>query len=114
MRSENVSAVLVGPGVTGIVTERDLTRALANGCSPQASVAEVRTPLPITVQAGTDILEAASLMLNQEVRHLVVELHDGSVGIVSLRTIAAVLLQAAQPQLWLSTLRVQLGIREPR
>jgi hypothetical protein len=35
------------------------------------------------------------MMLNQEVRHLIIELSDGPAGIVSLRQIMAVLLQAA-------------------
>jgi CBS domain-containing protein len=105
MQAQNVSALLVGPGVSAIVTERDVTRAMAVGCSPMAPVAESATPFPVTVEGGTDILEVAALMLNQEIRHAVVELEDGSVGIVSLRTIMAVLLQAAQPQVWLSALR---------
>jgi hypothetical protein len=49
-------------------------------------------------------------MLNQEVRHLIVELPDASSGIVSLRCILAVLLQAAQPELWLSSLRIKVEI----
>ena len=114
MQSRNVSAVLVGPGAGAIVTERDLTRAIAAGCSPRARIAGSATPFPVVVPGGTDILEAAALMLNHEIRHIVVELSDGSVGIVSLRTIMAVLLQAAQPQVWLSTLRMQLGVDEPR
>ena len=69
-----------------------------------------RLPLPRRHPSDTDILEAAALMLNHEVRHLIVELPDGSTGIVSLRAIMAVLLQAAQPDIWLSTLRVQVEV----
>lgn len=108
MRSENTSAVLVGPGHAAIVTERDLTRALAAEYPPDSRVSEVATPLPLAISSGTDIVEAAALMLNQEVRHLVVEMPDGSAGIVSLRQIMAVLMQAAQPQVWLSSLRVKV------
>jgi CBS domain-containing protein len=108
MQAENVSALLVGPGVNAIVTERDVTRAIGAGCSPMAPVADSATPLPVTVGGSTDILEVAALMLNQEIRHVVVELEDGSIGIVSLRTIMAVLLQAAQPKVWLSALREQV------
>lgn len=106
MRSKNLSAVLVSPTHDAIVTERDLTRALANELPPDTPVSLVATPLPITVPAGTDVVDAAALMLNQEVRHLIVELPDGSTGIVSLRAIMAVLLQAAQPDIWLTSLRV--------
>lgn len=44
-------------------------------------------------------------MLNEHVRHLVVEV-DGRLGVVSLRDVAAVLLQGADPHLWLASLRV--------
>lgn len=110
MRSTNTSAVLVGPGHAAIITERDLTRAVANECSADTQVAKIATPLPLCVPADTEILEAAALMLNQEVRHLVVERPDEPPGIVSLRQIMAVLLQAAQPDMWLSSLRIKVEI----
>lgn len=112
MRSQNTSALLVGPSHAAIVTERDLTRALALEYPPDTPVVEVATPLPITVSADTDILSAAALMLNQEVRHLIVEMSDGGDGVVSLRQIMAVLLQAAQPELWLTSLRVRVDMPE--
>ena len=108
MRVNNISAVLVGPNHDAVVTERDLTRALARQYPATTPAAEVATPMPITVDADTEVLEAAALMLNQEVRHLVVELPDGSCGIVSLRAIMAVLLQAARPDTWLSSLRIRV------
>ena len=110
MRSNNISAVLVGPGHTAIFTERDLTRAVANECPPDTPVSEIATPLPLSVPPSTDILEAAALMLNREVRHLVVDHPDGSAGLVSLAEIVAVLLQAARPDYWLSSLRIRVGI----
>lgn len=103
MELERVSAVLVEEPA-GIVTERDLARALAHGVSAGAPVATVMTPRPLTVPASTPIVEAAALMLNEEVRHLVIE-RDGRRGVVSLRDVAAVLLQSATPQLWLASLR---------
>ena len=82
--------------------------------SPETKVAEIATPLPIAITEETEIIDAAALMLNQEVRHLTVELPTGSSGIVPLRGILAVLLQAAQPELWLSTLRVKVAINSRR
>jgi signal-transduction protein with cAMP-binding, CBS, and nucleotidyltransferase domain len=108
MRSRNVSAALVGQGHSAIVTERDLTRALAAEYPPDTPVIRVATPLPLSVSAETDVLDAAALMLNQDVRHLIVELDDGSDGIVSVREIMAVLLQAARPDMWLASLRVRV------
>lgn len=113
MRAHNTSALLVGAGHDAIITERDLTRALAAKYPPDATVGEVATPLPISIPADTDVLEAAALMLNHGVRHLIVELPGGEDGIVSLRQIMAVLLQAAMPEIWLSTLRTRLEVPIP-
>ena len=110
MRTKNVSAALVGPGHAAIITERDLTRALAAEYPPGSPVDRVATPLPLSVSSDTDILDAAALMLNQEVRHLTVEFTDGTVGIVSIRAIMAVLLQAAKPDVWLASLRLRVDV----
>jgi CBS domain-containing protein len=113
MRSENVSAALVGPAHVAIVTERDLTRALAAEYPADTPVGRVATPLPQSVAASTDVLDAAALMINHEVRHLIVELPDGSEGVVSIRDIMTVLLQAAKPELWLASLRVKVEVANP-
>ena len=112
MRSHNISAVLVGAGHRAIVTERDITRAIAEDYLPDTPVGEVATPLPVTVSSEMTIVAAAAVMLNQEVRHLVVESPDGTVGIVSIRDVMAVLLQSTHPELWLAALRMNLGVSE--
>jgi CBS domain-containing protein len=113
MRSKNVSAALVGPGHAAIVTERDLTRALAAEYPADTPVGRVATPLPQSVPGNTDILDAAALMINHEVRHLIVQLPEGSEGVVSIRDVMAVLLQAAKPEVWLSSLKVKVEIPNP-
>jgi CBS domain-containing protein len=105
MRDAGVSALLVDRG-TGIVTERDLARALAAGCQPADPVASAVTPHPITCDPSTGVVDAAALMLNEQVRHLVVELPGGGLGVVSIRDVLAVLLQAADHRVWLTSLRV--------
>lgn len=112
MRSHNVSAALVGAGHRAIVTERDITRAIAEDYLPDTPVAEVATPLPISVPGEMTVVAAAAVMLNQEMRHLVVESADGTVGIVSIRDVMAVLLQSTHPELWLASLRVKLDAPE--
>jgi len=113
MRLANVSALLVeGEGREGIVTERDLTRALAAGLGPDDRVSIVTSVHPIRVQGEMSILEAAALMLNEEVRHLVIE-QDGTRGVVSLREVMAVLLQAVSPHIWLDSLRIALLSSRP-
>lgn len=109
MRRHNVSALLVDDG-RAIVSERDMTRGLSLGLGPDDPVDTVATPRPVTVDEATAIVDAAALMLNEEIRHLVVALPDGRFGIVSLRAVLAVLLQAARPELWLDRLRLQVRV----
>ena len=105
LRDANVSSALVG-GPGAIVTERDLTDAWAAGASGEESVTAMASEHPVVVAAGMPIAEAVATMLNREVRHLIVLMDDGSAGVVSLRAVMAVLLQAVKPELWLATLRV--------
>jgi len=111
MGAENVSALVVDNG-TGIVSERDMTRALAAGLGGDSPVSAVATAAPLTVRADISILDAAAMMLNQEVRHLVVTLSDTTLAVVSLRAVFAVLLQAAQPETWLIDLRERIELSQ--
>jgi len=79
MRRDNASAVMVGTGDL-IATERDLTRGLAAGLNPDALVVAVAGPHPIRVLPDTTVIDA--IMLNEEVRHLVVSLPGETDGIV--------------------------------
>lgn len=110
MRQHNVSALLVDGG-RAIVSERDLARALTTGLGPEDPVSAVATLHPVTVSADMAIVDAAALMLNEEIRHLAVELPRDRLGVVSLRAVLAVLLQAARPELWLDQLRLQVSLR---
>jgi CBS domain-containing protein len=57
--------------LTGIVTERDLLRAMADGCSSRsATVARYLSRPPVTVEPETDKEVAARLMAQYAVRHL--------------------------------------------
>ena len=104
MRRESVSALLVD-GDAGIVTERDLARALGAGRTAADPVGSVATPKPLTVPGTMTVVTAAGLMLNEQLRHLVVHIDATTSGIVSMRDILAVLLQVADPHLWLRSLR---------
>ena len=107
MKAEAVSSVLL-EGRTGIVTERDLARAFGAGCSAMDPVEAIASRHPVTVPGDTTVIAAAGLMLNEQVRHLLVELHTGAVGVVSIRDLLAVLLQAVDSELWLTSLRVAI------
>lgn len=107
MRAEGVSALVVGDRA-GIVTERDLARAMAAGLTLDDTVGRAATWHPLVVAGATTVVAAAGLMLNEHVRHLLIELDDGKTGVVSIRDLMAVLLQAADPHLWLTSLRVAI------
>jgi CBS domain-containing protein len=72
----------------GILTERDLLRAVAGRVhSSEARVREWMTADPITASESTELKEAAETMLEQGFRHLPVVDDDRAVGIVSIRDV---------------------------
>ena len=86
MADRRVGAILVTEGerLTGILTERDVLRAVGRG-SIEGTVGEHMTADPMTVDTTASIGEAAMLMIHGGFRHVPVV--DGShlVGIVSIR-----------------------------
>ena len=100
MREANVSSVLIYPD-TAILTERDLTRAVNTGLSLDTDASLVGAGDLVTVDQDATVVEAAGEMLRHEIRHLVVCNHRGEViGLVSLRDIIGVLLDAMDPAVW--------------
>jgi CBS domain-containing protein len=88
MRENQVGALMVmdGERLAGILTERDLTRAIAEGAHPEAvPVAAYMTGWPTVVSPDMDVREAVLAMLEQECRHLPVVEDDQVVGMVSIR-----------------------------
>jgi CBS domain-containing protein len=72
----------------GILTERDLLRAVAGRVhSSEARVREWMTVDPVTASVSTGLEEAARTMLEQGFRHLPVVEDDRPVGIVSIRDV---------------------------
>lgn len=108
MKTAGVSVVLVG-NRAGIATERDLVRAFGAGYALTDPVESIMTRHPITVDGSETILSAAAMMLNEQVRHLLVERGNGEVAVVSIRELLAALLQAVNPQVWLASLRVSIN-----
>ena len=96
MRDANVSAVLVEDAVT-IVTERDLTVALAAGLCADDPVAAIGTHEPLRVPARMSIVDTARTMVEQRVRHLVIAFPDEPDGVVSLRDVVVTLIRASDP-----------------
>jgi CBS domain-containing protein len=100
MVARGVGAVLVleGERLQGILTERDLMRAVAGGYSDDARVSDWMTRHPETVDAADSTDHAASLMIHGGFRHLPV-LDEGHVaGIISIRDLMRVALQDSAPR----------------
>lgn len=85
---EEVGAVVVrgAEGLIGIVSERDVVRALAEGVDPDAErAADVMTYDVVSVESVDPIEMVANTMLEGGIRHLPVVDAGGPVGIVSIR-----------------------------
>ncbi|WP_054857128.1 CBS domain-containing protein [Vulcanisaeta sp. JCM 16159] len=93
MAKENTGSVVVVEDLNsmklrGIITERDVIRALANRLPLDTPVSKVGTMGPRVVRARVDdsISTVASLMVNYRVRHvIVVDDNDVVVGVISIR-----------------------------
>src|SRR5207247_10426489 len=92
LSSNRISSVVVkdGDDVAGIITERDVVHAVAEGLDPaKVSVGERMTKDLATVDRRTDVADAARVMGERRIRHLPV-LDKGSLaGIVSIRDLAS-------------------------
>jgi signal-transduction protein with cAMP-binding, CBS, and nucleotidyltransferase domain len=98
MRARNVSSLVVMDErePVGIITERDLTQAIAVGAKPgSAIVAQYMTDHPITVGPEMGVREAAAEMLALDVRHLPVGVAGEVVGMISLRDLLGVVVDDA-------------------
>jgi len=80
----------------GILTERDLLRAIAYRVhTSEARVREWMTEDPVTVPPETTLDEASQLMLDKNFRHLPVVEGGRIVGVVSLRRAVATMQSAS-------------------
>lgn len=69
----------------GVITERDITRAVAGGLNPaDTCVSEAMSASPLVAEGVITRAEAAELMRKGHVRHLIIK-QDGSDRIVSIR-----------------------------
>ena len=83
------SAVVSDYGrLIGIVTERDLTRAVAGRVhTSEARVREWMTADPVTLSPDSSPTEAAQIMLDNGFRHIPIVDDEHTVGIVSIRDV---------------------------
>jgi CBS domain-containing protein len=99
MLEENVGSVAVcNEGrLVGIFTERDLLRLAGEGHDfAELRVREVMTRSPVTVPPDTDVLEAARIMGERQIRHLPILEGEHILGVVGIREV----LRALVERLW--------------
>lgn len=85
-RSVGAAVVVEDAHVVGILTERDLARAAAEGADPAgAAVASWMTSAPLTMAPSDEPTQALDRMLDRNFRHIPVCEGERLVGIVSLR-----------------------------
>ena len=97
-RGVGAALVLSNDHVSGILTERDVLRAVATGPVEGTHVAAWMTREPETVDVSEPTGQAAALMIHGGFRHLPVLEGDRPVGIVSIRDLMRVVVDDESPR----------------
>jgi CBS domain-containing protein len=100
MVSRDVGAVLVvqDDRLAGILTERDVLRAVAAGLEEETLVRDCMTRDPETIESNETTREAATLMIHGGFRHLPIMEGDEIVGMLSIRDLMRVALDDSAPR----------------
>jgi CBS domain-containing protein len=100
MVAKDVGAVLVTEGkqLVGILTERDVLRAVARGIDASTTAGDWMTRDPETLEPDESTQQAAVLMIHGGFRHLPVTENDEVVGMLSIRDLMRVVLEDAVPR----------------
>jgi len=108
--------VMEGEHLLGILTERDVLRAIAHGMDPlQVPVKDLMRTDVITVGPQTTLKEAAKLMATKWIRHLPVMEGSKVVGILSQRDLTGVLAEALhEPEALHQLVEASALVREKR
>ncbi len=118
MWKQQTGSLLVtdGEDLVGIITERDILKAVATGTPLQeARISEVMTKDVVTVGPGTSLREAAKIMADRWIRHLPVLDGGKLVGIISQRDLTGVLAGALnEPDALQQLLEASELVRERR
>jgi CBS domain-containing protein len=100
MVSRDVGAVLVTEGgrLVGILTERDVLRAVAGGITGTTTVADWMTANPETMEPDETTRQAAVLMIHGGFRHMPIVEGEDVVGMLSIRDLMRVVLEDSAPR----------------
>ena len=99
LTEESIGAALVRGthGAIGLVSERDIARALAEGGAPDRTTAEdIMADELITVAPGDQLATAIHRMLDAEVRHLPIVEDGVAAGMISARDALRALLEETE------------------
>jgi CBS domain-containing protein len=97
-RTVGAAIIFEGGRLVGILTERDIMRAVASGRVGESRVEDWMTRHPDVVHPGDTTDHAAALMIHGGFRHLPVVEGDSVVGIVSIRDLMRVALADTAPR----------------
>lgn len=90
MWEHKIGSVVVqrGGSLAGILTERDILKAMATAVDPdEAAVADLMTKEVFTVSSDWGVYEAAAEMSARKIRHIVLQDGDHVVGVLSMRDV---------------------------
>lgn len=90
MMKEGVGSVVIKDGekIVGIVTERDIVKAVHQGLPYDSSANKIASTDLIRVDYNKSVYDAFFLMTKNNIRHLIVEKDGKCVGVVSIRDVA--------------------------
>jgi len=98
-RGHGSVAVIEGRRLVGLITERDVVRAVAAGID--ATSEQVRTWMsvdPDVFDIDVDVFEAAEWLLESGYRHLPVESEGEVLGVVSLRDLLSAIVSSVEEE----------------
>ena len=100
MAERGVGAVVVldGERLAGILTERDILKAVATGFEPDSRISDWMTRHPETIESDDTTDHAAALMIHGGFRHLPVVDGGEIKGILSIRDLMRVALEDRSPR----------------
>jgi len=85
--------------LTGIITERDIVRTVANGKKCDGvRIKEVMTTNLIVAKSGDDLDYVMAVMIQNNIRHLPVVEETGLVGMLSMRDVVRVLVKSLKAE----------------